>query len=119
MIKTVTINGKSVEIRISNEASNQLRQRDEPLQAEMELYFSCLIRKKVLFNRAINSSNAIDVIDGLSVCFRPVMTEKCRTDYEGEEPPVTDFPITKPDAFIPHWLQIDFQSGKWVGDFGY
>jgi len=47
------------------------------------------------------------------------MTQKCGTDYVGDEPPLTDFPIQKSDAFIPKWLRIDFKRGTWQGDFGF
>jgi hypothetical protein len=119
MKKTVTIEGKTVNVETSPAADQALQQRQQPLLAEMELYFSCLIRKQVRFREAGENNNEIAAGDQLAVRFRPVMTARCDANYEGDEPPLTDFPIVKPTAYVPHWLRIDFRHGKWVGEFGY
>ncbi len=84
----------------------------------MELYFSCLIRYKVRFHERADDG-AVVVNDKLWLRFRPVMTAQCGNDYDGDEPPLTDFPIVKPGAFTPHWLTIDYRRGQWQGEFGY
>jgi hypothetical protein len=30
---------------------------------------------------------------------------------------VEDFPIVRPEAFVPKRLTIDYKKGKWTGDF--
>ena len=85
----------------------------------MELYFSCLVRKKVRFRDAGAAAEGVAVGDKLRVSFRPVMTAHCGTDYEVEEPPLTDFPIIHRRPYIPQWLYIDYRAGNWVGEFGY
>lgn len=120
MKTTIHISGKPVEIKLSSAATNALQQRTKPLLAEMELYFSCLIRKKTRFHEDSDSGDQVQITDGLSVRFRPVMTQSCRvSDVDGDEPPVTDFEIAKPEAFVPHWLHIDFKNNQWQGEFGY
>ena len=115
----IEIQGKSVEVKLSNAARDALSRRTLPLDVEMELYFSCLIRKKVRFYDNQEGNNAVGINDRLRIHFRPVMTEICGKDYEGDEPPLTDFPITNSRAYIPHWLHIDFKNGQWQGEFGY
>jgi len=116
----VEIGGRTVNIDLSNAAERELEQRSTPLLAEMELYFSCLIRKQVRFRDLADEPDIVSADEHLSVRFRPVMTAACKVgDYEGDEPPLTDFPITRPDSYIPKWLHIDFKKGKWVGEFGY
>ncbi len=119
MQTTITIEGKDVNIKTSAAADRALSNRGQPLLAEMELYFSCLIRKQVRFHDAGDFDNEVAVADGLKVRFRPVMTASCGIDHEGKEPPLSDFPIVKPQAYIPRWLRIDFRRGEWVGEFGY
>lgn len=114
----VEINGRPVEVRLSRAAEQALARRQQPLLAEMELYFSCLIRCKVRFYERTDSDN-VTVNDKLQLRFRPVMTARCGNDYEGDEPPLTDFPIARPAAFTPHWLAIDYRHGQWQGEFGY
>ena len=119
MNTTVTIEGKAVNVETSRAADLALRERKQPLLAEMELYFSCLIRKQVRFREAGENINEVSAGEQLAVRFRPVMTAKCDANYEGDAPPLTDFPIVKPTAYVPNWLRIDFRHGKWIGEFGY
>jgi hypothetical protein len=118
----ITIQGKPLQVEISAAASEALQQLKQPLVAEMELYFSCLIRKKVRFygENAALDSESVPVNEQLAVRFRPVMTQSCSVDATGDEgPPVTDFPIANPSAYVPHWLRLDFRRGEWRGEFGY
>ncbi|WP_455217646.1 hypothetical protein [Kaarinaea lacus] len=114
----VSVMNKSVTVQLSKAAEQALAQRETPLYAEMELYFSCLIRLKVRFYDKQHFSNGVGVNDKLFLSFRPVMTQHCGKDYEGDEPPLTDFPIANPAAFVPKWIDIDFRNGQWQGEFG-
>ena len=118
MEKHITIQGKPVAVSLSKSAVKALALRDRTLVAEMELYFSCLIRKQVRFKENLEG-DLVNVTDQLAIRFRPVMTKSCGIDYEGDEPPLTDFPIKKPKSFIPHWLKIDFKKDQWIGEFGF
>ena len=118
MEKQVELQGRKLAVSLSPAAVSALAQREQQLVAEMELYFSCLIRKQVRFREDLDGE-LVNVTDQLSVRFRPVMTAACGTDYEGDEPPLTDFPIQKVESFVPHWLKIDFKNGQWQGEFGF
>ena len=113
--------GRRIAVRLSAAAETELARRHHPLCVEMELYFSCLIRKQVRFHDGEIGDDAFSarVADALGIRFRPVMTRACGRDYEGDEPPLTDFPIANPGSFVPHWLRIDFRGGEWLGEFGY
>lgn len=112
----ILLEGRILRIRLSKQAEQALKRRSTPLLAEMELYFSCLIRKKVRF---LEAGEGLEVSDKLRVSFRPVMTRVCGTDYVGEEPPLTDFPLQDRGRFLPRWLNIDYRNGQWRGEFGY
>lgn len=118
MNQQIDFQGKSLTLTLSPSAEKALAQRNIPLVAEMELYFSCLIRKTVRF-RDTAEPDSVQVNEALALRFRPVMTQHCGTDYSGDEPPLTDFPITEAERYIPHWLKIDYKGGKWLGEFGY
>lgn len=115
----VTLFDKPVEIQVTSAAESQLQNRSDDLLAEAELYFSCLLRKKMRFYENQDAGDSVAVCHGLRVRFRPIMTEVCGNDYEGDEPPVTDFPIKKPESYVPHWIRIDFDGSNFTGDFGY
>ena len=114
---TIEINGKPIEVRISDKANEALALRATPITAEMELFFSCLIRKRVCFHE---NNKGVMVTDRLKVDFHPVMTRHCKdTELEEDGPPMTDFPIEKPQSFTPRWVSIDYIKGGWLGEFGY
>lgn len=118
MEERVQMLGREIKLQLSERARRALAQRNSPLLAEMELYFSCLIRKTVRFREAPGEEGVL-VSEKLKLRFRPVMTKHCGTDYTGDEPPVTDFPITRPERYVPRWLHLDYRGGQWRGDFGY
>lgn len=121
MKREIKISNRIVKIDLSNTAEHELAKRDQPLLAEMELYFSCFIRKQVRFRELADDADIVSAGEHLSIRFRPVMTAQCKVSDLGanEAPPVTDFPIVRPELYIPKWLKIDFKKGKWVGEFGY
>ena len=117
MHATIEILGKQVLVEWSASADKKLQELTEPLAVEMELYFSCLIRKAVRFGRDAQASGFALAAPQLKIGFRPVMTKACRmSDVEGE-PPLEDFPIVRPEAFVPKRLTIDYRGGKWIGEF--
>jgi hypothetical protein len=113
----ITLHDKSVEVKLSSAAQRALAQRDRPLVAEMELLFSCLLRKRVHFGDEM--AQATSAGDRLAIRFRPIMTRHCTVAGGGEAPPSDDFPIANPRPYVPNWLTIDFRNGQWAGDFGY
>ena len=119
METTVSVNNRPMSVRLSAAAERALRGESAPLVAEMELYFSCLIRKQVRFHRGEQPDDAVAVAEGLYVRFRPVMTRGCSVAEGGEAPPLTDFPIARPEDYVPHWLRIDYRAGEWAGEFGF
>lgn len=117
MQTTVEILGKKVLVEWSASADKKLQELDQPLSVEMELYFSCLIRKAVRFGGDAQADNFALAAPRLKIGFRPVMTKACRmSDIEGE-PPLEDFPMVRPEAFVPKRLTIDYRAGKWMGEF--
>ncbi|MDH5423594.1 MAG: hypothetical protein OEY29_01200 [Gammaproteobacteria bacterium] len=115
----IQIENKPLQIRLSQSAERALQQRESGLFVEMELYFSCLIRKQVLFHEVQRQSDSVAVNDKLSVSFHPVVTSSCMVSAADAEPAKSDFEIQRRECFIPKWLSIDFSKGNWLGEFGY
>jgi hypothetical protein len=115
----IALAGKPVEIRLTDRARNALSARTRPLNVEMELLFSCLLRKQVRFQDHHEGAAGVPVNDRLYIHFRPVMTAACGPDLHQPEPALTDFPLAHPRAYVPHWLRIDYRKGAWLGEFGY
>jgi hypothetical protein len=106
-------------VRLSKQAAKALQQRDKPLYVEMELYFSCLIRKQVHFHEVQRQANSVAVDDRLSVSFHPVVTSSCMVKDAEAEPVKSDFEMQRRECFVPKWLSIEYKKGGWTGEFGY
>ncbi|MDH5654616.1 MAG: hypothetical protein OEZ34_01820 [Spirochaetia bacterium] len=120
MQKFVEVLGKPVHVNLTGRGVKALNQLSEPVSIEMELLFSCMLRKRLLFNPGIKE-NASQIHENLYLFFHAVMTEHCNlSDYESlSDIPVTDFPTDKLRQMVPRWVRIDYKSGKWKGSFGY
>lgn len=119
MQATVEILGKKVQVEWSAAADRQLQTLTEPMPVEMELYFSCLIRKRVLFD-APQRGEAAWIGQGLSLSFRPVMSRGgCSMSGTDPEGLLVDLPTGEPQRFVPRWLKLDYRRGEWRGEFGY
>src|SRR5574339_286576 len=98
----IKFDGKPMTVHLTHAAETVLLQRSSPLVAELELYFSCMIRKRVRFHTVVRSDRTVAVTDHLSISFRPVMTRKCQVNASDDaDEMVVDFPITKPSAYVP------------------
>lgn len=114
----VSLAGRTLQVEVSRAARTALAGRRSPLIVEMELYFSCLIRKRVRFPDAIHAGALCTVVnDGLTICFRPVMTRACAIDPNVEKPELEAFPIQRPEAFVPRSLVIDHRHDTWSGEY--
>jgi len=116
MQTTVALGGRPVKLTLSPAAEAALAARETPLTAVLELYFSCLIRKRVRFLEGETAGQA--AYPGLWMDFRSVMTRACPVHGEGGPPPLTDFPLVRREAFTPRWARLD-HDGAWRGEFGW
>lgn len=120
---TVRLCGRAIAVTLSSRARNAADALAAPLIVEMELFFSCLLRKRVLFHEAGKAPESpmerIALHPSLALQFRPIVSEVCRIDELEGAPPVMTMPAKRGEAFMPRWLKIDYRSSGWVGEFGY
>jgi len=114
----VELNGKQVFLTVSEAALQRLSNMTKPLLIEVELYFSCLIKKVCHFRETENIDDDVRVMDGLYIHFRATMTNKCAID-EFDKDNAADFPIVNQKPYIPKWVNVDFSANQWAGEFGY
>ncbi len=74
---TILINQKSVLVEWIHSAAREMAMRTQPLVVELELYFSCLVKKFVYFHEEIPERTTIALNDKLSLFFRPVTSTAC------------------------------------------
>jgi len=120
---SMQLNGKRVRVDISESGVQALVDRDKPLLIELELYFSCLVRKQIRFSELAEDPDAGDgparIMKGLYASFRPICTAHCKIDETDGTPLTETLPVKKPDLFVPDWLKLDFRAGRWLGEYGF
>lgn len=119
----IELSGKQVFIDMTADAVEACSASSVPIACELELYFSCLVRKQLRFTEGTGLTPGDDshaaVIPGFSVSFRAVTTQTCSIDSAGDKPPVETMPIHKPERFVPDWIRIDYRAGQWLGEYGF
>lgn len=115
--KTVTLRDKPLDVEWTKRAQRALGQRDKPLVIEMQLYFSCVVKKRVLFHDSYDL-DAVAVNDEITVAFRPVESTSCDpVEFAKNYPVKQEFESTAALKMRPKHLLVDYVHGKWVGEY--
>lgn len=134
MQKQLSFHDKAIDINLSGRGIAQSFKLNSPLIIEIQIYFSCLLGKRLAFYTekkldgawrvepelfATMLSESQQLTDNIYIRFNTVMTKACPvSDYIGP-PPVTDFSIKNQKPYVPSWLNIDFIDEFWSGDYGW
>lgn len=121
--KSIIINDKHVLIDMTSDALLAVSQSPAPILAELELYFSCLVRKQLRFrelNELVSGKQThARVIPGFYVSFGAVTTKTCANLTDASVPELEPMPIKHPERFVPDWINIDYRAKQWLGNFGF
>lgn len=119
----IELHGKQVFIDLTSDAVRAVGESAFPIFCEIELYFSCLVRKQVRFREidtlSVDDRNHARVMAGFFAGFRAVSTQQCRISDVGDKPPVETMPVHKPERFVPDWIKIDYRHDQWIGEYGF
>ncbi|MCW8909692.1 MAG: hypothetical protein OQK76_03615 [Gammaproteobacteria bacterium] len=134
MKKQLNFHDKNIDIKLSRSAADQSQQLTSRLIIEIQIYFSCLLGKRLAFYSEQPMSgcwqleqdefektlqDTQQLTDHIYIRFNTVMTKDCPvSDYAGP-PPVTDFTIRNLKPYVPSWLNIDYKNGQWSGKYGW
>jgi hypothetical protein len=114
---TLMLRDRPLEVRWTERAERELGKRETPLTAEMQLYFSCVVKKRVLFHDAPDHPGT-PVDTRLQVLFRAVESTACDpVAFANNFPVRREFDSAAATRFHPSRLLIDYQAGSWCGEF--
>ncbi len=116
---TVSVNGKPVTVVWSRAAAQKLAERSRPLVLELELYFSCLVKKFVHFHDEAPERATIPVTDKLQLYFRAVTSTACTMDVAdalGRQPEI-ELETAAVRKLAPKWVHLNFDNGQWTASF--
>jgi len=115
--KVVMIGKFPITIEWTQRAEQQMSLQKTPLIAEMQIYFSCVVKKRVLFHDS-SELETTTVDDKLAVCFRAVESNSCDpVEFASNFPVKNSFTSTAALKMHPKTLSIDFKHNDWVGEF--
>ena len=130
----LTFHEKTMAINLTDQAAKQSKRLNNILLIEVQIYFSCLLGKRLAFysDTEMNGAWRVDkktfsamtddaeqLTENIYVRFNTVMTKACPvSDYIGP-PPATDFIISNQKPYVPSWLNIEFNKGEWSGEYGW
>ncbi len=113
----VTLNGHDTEVHWTQRAERAMDRLTQPLRVEMQIYFACVVKKRVLFHEADDLAFT-PVNAHLAITFRPVEASSCDpVTFAKNHPERRDMPAPAAGRMHARRLFIDFRKGAWWGDF--
>lgn len=116
---TVSINHHEVLVEWTPAAARELDRRAAPLIVELELYFSCLVKKFVHFREDSRGKPTVSASDKLHLYFRPVTSTACSFEVAerlGRQPEM-DIDGKALRKIAPRHVSLDYARGAWRGSF--
>jgi hypothetical protein len=111
------INGKTIEVSWTKRAQRELNKRPNALIVEMQLYFSCVVKKRVLFHE-VNPKSTIKLNDDIELVFRAIQPTSCDPIEFAQHYPVKhELAGPAVGKMSPKILKIDFKDNVWVGEY--
>ena len=115
----VRINQRDVEVNWSERAERALQDCRQPLIVELQLYFSCVVQKRVVFHQRAEFDTVV-VNSRLEIAFRPIASAVCDPrEFALNHPAGKDLSHGIAARMIPRSVEIDYRQGNWEGRFGY
>ncbi len=114
---TVILNNKTLLIEWTQRAENELLKLESTIIIELQLYFACMVRKRVLFHTNADITHTT-VNDTFSISFRAVQSNVCDLKkYPNKQ--TTQKELTSQAALKMHptKLQFDYENNKWLGEY--
>jgi hypothetical protein len=119
--RCVLLGGRETAVRLTPAAERALAAQREPLDVEMELLFSCLVAKRLVFRATPSPDVAAraSLTERMTLSYRAVYSEVCGTEPGTTRPHIETLSVPHPEHYVPKWLALDYGASGWSGEFGY
>lgn len=115
----VPMNGREVLVEWTPAAAQALARRETPLTVELELYFSCLVKKFVHFHDTAPDRATVAAHPMLQLYFHSVTSTACSMDKAetlGRQPEI-EIDTEAVRKIAPKKVSIDHVRGAWLGSY--
>jgi len=117
--ESIDIRGKKVAVFYSKRAEKALAKRESSLIAELQLYFTCVVQKRVLFHDITNLETIV-TCSNLEIAYHTVQSNACEPVEFAEKHPVKKELNSKGALSMrPSRFKIDYKDSEWIGDFSF
>jgi hypothetical protein len=111
------LKGKPFLIRFTKRAKEELDKMQGKLTIEMQIYFSCMVQKRVLFHENYENES-VAVNDKLSIALRVVQSDVCDPIYyANHHPEKAELTSDKAEKMTAKELIFDYKKEGWIGGF--
>lgn len=111
------IRGKKMTILFSRRAKKALDRRKASLIAELQLYFTCVVQKRVIFHEQTDLETH-KTNSNLEIAFHTVQSNACDPVEFAEKHPVKKELHSKgAKSMRPSLLKVDYKNNQWIGNF--
>jgi len=114
---SIDIRGKKMSIMYSKRAEKALQQRSQPLIAELQLYFTCVVQKRVNFHDETKLETII-ANPQLEIAYNTVQSNACEpVEFAAKHPVKKELKSNAAKSMRPSLFKIDYKNNQWIGEF--
>jgi len=108
---------KDIKVAWTRRAEQAFSLRTTALIVEMQIYFSCVVKKRVLFHEQLDMES-LPITDKISIISRAVQSDTCSAEEFARSYPVKqELTSTAAKRMYPRLLNIDYINNQWLGEF--
>ena len=117
--KIILINDKPIRVEWTPRAQREMDRRTHPLYVEMELYFSCMVKKYIHFLERPRNGAPVYLNEKFAVYFRPVTSTECSMDLAADlgRQPEIELHNETVARMLPKRIYVDFKNRRWIGEY--
>lgn len=116
---SIDIRGKKMSIMYTKRAEKALKKRNKSLIAELQLYFTCVVQKRVVFHES-TELDTIKANENLEIAYHTVQSNACNPVEFAEKHPIKKELNSKgAQSMRPSLFKIDLIDGQWIGNFSF
>lgn len=117
---TLKLRDRPVRVHWTRRAQVALDARERPLCVEMQLYFSCMVKQRVLFHEGPCDDAYVRVNSALRLRASTVESAVCSPEeFAAGYPARRELETTAALRMIPHQLWLDHRDGQWHGEMSF
>lgn len=116
-VEETKVNGHHFVIKHTKRAEKALQNRTQQLIIEMQIYFSCVVQKRVLFHD-IYEFDKIFVNNKIAIALRVVESDSCDPIFFADNhPEKRELKTSGAKKMKAKELLFDYKNGSWIGNF--